>query len=200
MNPVGVEIGRRAAVGAAAHVEVKALGLGIELDVPLAHRPAPRVAGEMPLPQKTVAIAGDLQPLGNGQVLEGKVDECLRGKEFRCLREKTAWSVGRHMEPGRRLPGQHGRPGRSADGRGGVSARKAHTLGREAVDVRRVDHLIALDREIHPAEIIDHDEDDVRLPGIEWRADNQAEEDAGKGQEAGVAVFHVEAPWISGEG
>ena len=200
VNPVGVEIGRRAAVGAAAHVEVKALGLGIELDVALALRPASRVAGEMPLAEKGVAVIGGLQPLGYGQVLEGKVDERLRGKESRGLRKKTSGSVGGHVEPGRRLAGQHRRPGRSTDRRGGVGTRKAHALGREAVNIRRVDHLITLNREVHPPEIIDHDEDDVRLPGLQRWTEKQAERKTGGGQRPGKTVFHIEAPSESSEG
>ena len=52
---------------------------------------------------------------------------------------------------------------RRADRATGVGVGKAHTFGREAVDVRRADLLLPVAADVSPAKVVGHYVDDIRL-------------------------------------
>ena len=60
------------------------------------------------------------------------------------------------------LAGHQAAARRGADGAAGVELRELHPLGRHAVDVRRLDLLLAVAAEFAVAEVVGDDEHDVR--------------------------------------
>ena len=61
------------------------------------------------------------------------------------------------------LAGHEAAARRRADGAAGVGLGEAHALGRQAVEVGRLDALLAVAAEVAVAEVVGQDEDDVGL-------------------------------------
>ena len=72
-----------------------------------------------------------------------------------------AWQPIGEMEPGRPLAGHDAGPRRRADRAGSIGLREPHSVGSEAVDVRRFVIRAAVAAQVRPAEVVHQDENDV---------------------------------------
>ncbi len=164
---VRIEVARRATDRAAADVVIKALLVG-----PVWFR------AKVPLADVARSVAGGLQRLGDGDLVELHPVRVRRAEELavpesdvlgRVLRGRPVLDMpdvdivgdadARGVSPG------HDRGARRRAHRArGVAVGEAHPLRREAVDVRRLVVPAAVAGDVCPAEIVDEDQDDVRLP------------------------------------
>lgn len=89
------------------------------------------------------------------------------GEQARFVGEKalTVRKVIGDVQAGRRQARQERRTGGGTDRGGGVGIREPKPFGREPIEVRGVDDRVALTSEIHPAEVVDQHEEDVRHSG-----------------------------------
>ena len=79
-----------------------------------------------------------------------------------------------HSDPVRVTPGLQGGAGGRADRTGGVAVGEADAFGGEAVDGRCPVVVTSLAGEIHPAHVVDQDDNDVGLVGgVEVRGEGE---------------------------
>ena len=95
--------------------------------------------GQKPLPEGTVTVADLLKEAGYATALIGK------------------WGLG---GPGVQA-GHEAAARRCADRAAGIVVREAHPLGGHAVDVRRLDPLLAVTSEVAIAQIVGQDDNDI---------------------------------------
>ena len=106
---------------------------------------------EAPLADEPGGIAGLIHEVGDGEGVGGH-GRLAFGLDFLVAADRgVAVVLARHERASRRR----------ADRRAGVGLGEPHALGREPVDVRRLDELLPETAEVAVAEVIREDEDDV---------------------------------------
>ena len=104
---------------------------------------------EVPLSHVAGGITLGAEELGEGDFARAQVHLAALGDP----RE--------HAVPVRGAAGEDGRAGGTADGTRGVALSEPGSLPRERVEVGGLDHRMAVDAEISPAEIVGEEDDDV---------------------------------------
>ena len=118
---------------------------------------------QVPLAEASRDVAGRLERLGDGRLLQGELVVDLGDAELRP-RPPVAGDEVRHADAGGVLARQDARPCRRADGAGGVGVGEPHALPGEPVDDRREVVRAAVAAQVRPAHVVDQDEDEVELP------------------------------------
>jgi len=165
LEAIGRVVARRPGVGRTVERHVEALDV----------RPVLGPQAEMPLADVAGAVARVAERLGDG-VLRGRQEAAARGREDLAVRRSRLGQerlVGRQR---RQVTGGRGDPqaggvlaredagaGRRAEGAGGVGVHELHRAPGQPPHVRRLVVLAAVDRAVHPAHVIDEEEDDVGL-------------------------------------
>ena len=165
---VGIKVAGRLTVIAAAPVFVVTLPGG-----------KPRGVPEMPLPNITTLVAAGLEGLRDGDFLVlhpvgiGGAEEravlaadilgrILGGSADPAPLEAGTDPVG-HSDPVWIAAGLQGGAGRGTDGAGGVAVGEAEALGGEAVDGGGLVVVASLAGEIHPAHVVDQDDNHIGM-------------------------------------
>ena len=154
---------RRATVRRAADIDVESLTERRMLRRHLPPRPGARC--DVPLAEKRVRVTGLFQPLGDCNVFGANRRHHVRRLRPVVLRKKLPRQMRSHVHARWRLAGEHRRPCRRTNRRRRVGAGEAHPLTGESIDVRRLDEWVTLAGQVHPAEVVRHDEQNVRPPG-----------------------------------
>lgn len=77
---------------------------------------------------------------------------------------------------------------RRADSAAGVAIGESHALGRQAIDVRRLDLLLAVAAEVVHPKVVGHDEDEV---GRLWRLGRLTLRQHAGGERQELPAFHI---------
>ena len=131
----------RVAVGGVAEVVIEALLIRVA-------RAVGGVWSESPLADHPGRVPAGPHHLGHGHVIG-----CESGRRVEIGPDRRVTHV---------LAGQQRRPRRRADAVG-VRLGEAHTLRSEVVDHRRLDHLLAIASELTPSQVVEQDDDHIRL-------------------------------------
>ena len=117
----------------------------------------------MPLADVRRDVAGVLQFLRERPLLQRKLHQNVRTLQSVIRVGRLAGQPVGEIQTGRVLAGHQSRPGRRADRTSGVRVRQFHSGFGEGVEMRRPVKGAAVTAEVSLTEIVDHDEDDVRL-------------------------------------
>jgi len=150
------------------------IGRPVKLDVePLLVRPVPRFEPQVPFAKVSRTVAGGLEGFGHRHLLQGQ--EVAADGEDPLLVRADAGRIGqRSFRPGRLmpgggcdadssgiLPGHNARPGGAAERIGRVGVGEPHPASGQPVDIRRFVVLAPVDAAVHPAHVVDEEEDDI---------------------------------------
>ena len=164
-NPIGREVAGRAAPKTAADVHVKSLMLGPKAGLLLSRAIFPPVGiREVPFADMGGGVAGRFEVLGNGHVIQGEIPDSCRFLEVRSLGREPVFvsrSVIGQPQPRRRLPGHHGRACRGTNRGRRIAIGESHAFPCQLVEVRGVHLFMSIAMQVHPAQVVGHDDDDV---------------------------------------
>ena len=165
-------------------VRVGLVDEAVEVVEPVAFRlPFGAHLAKAPLADERGGVAGLLQHAGHGHV----------ARRQRLCRVVARAGIAAHAGVTHVPAGHEHAARRRADSRPGVELREADPLGRQPIEVRRLDDPLPVRTEIAVAEVVGQDEDDVRpRRGLRGRTcggqRSQARPQQGR--------FHVRRPWV----
>ena len=118
----------------------------------------------MPLADEPSRVPGRSQSLGERHLFEWQIGRPRRALQTGLFGDviRIAGRVIGNLQSGRCDASDHGGASGCADRCRRVAVGKSHALSSKAVEMRSVQRRVSLAMQIHPTEIIGHDQDNIR--------------------------------------